>query len=128
MSQDNPFMQRFQRSEQQSKGYRRSSKQERELAKRIGGRTTPMSGAGRTKGDVMIPNVVRIEAKTTQAGSFRVTREMIDKIAAASLASDEIPVIVVELLDTVGKPTHEIALVPTKQLEFLLERARAPQG
>src|SRR6187402_1984414 len=103
MSQDNPFMKRGLHLEKQSKGYHRSSKQERQIAKRLGARLTPRSGAGTTKGDVIIPSVVRIEAKCTQAGSFRLTTKMIDTIVNASIACDEIPALIIEFLDTAGK-------------------------
>ena len=99
--------------------HRRAKKQEKELAKRGNGRRTPGSGNGALKGDVQKYNGVwRLEAKTTQRKSFSVTREMIQKIEAASLSHDEIPAIVIEFLDESGRPEMEVAVVPTYLLDM----------
>jgi Holliday junction resolvase len=104
---------------QNSKGYRRSPKQERELATRYGGRNTPASGSGDIKGDVRKKGVYRIEAKTTQAKSFSVTREMIDKIETHALSSGELPAIVIEFLDQDGKPEKEVCILPMFVVDIL---------
>ena len=102
-----------------SKGYVRSAKQEKELAKRGSGKEVYRSGAGMyQKGDVKGYNgIYTIEAKTTQCKSFSITREMIMKIEDAAVARDELPAIIVEFLDEDGIPIHEVAVVPTWALD-----------
>lgn len=99
--------------------YRRSRKQERELAGRLGGRTTLASGSKHEKGDVRVKGVVRIEAKTTKNKSFSVTLEMISLIEDAAVMSGEMPAIVVEFNDGRGKKLKEVAIVPTYVLDAL---------
>ena len=94
--------------------YRRSKKQEKELASRGGGLVVPGSGSGMEKGDVKKFNgVFRIEAKTTKNKSFSVTREMVSKIEDAALSNGELPVIIIEFNDGRGNPEMEVAVVPT---------------
>ena len=95
----------------------RSVQQELELAHKHGGKVTPGSGNQHMKGDVRIERVMRIEAKTTIAKSFRVTREMVQKIEDAALPYGEIPAIVIEFIDEDGNPLKEVAVVPTYALE-----------
>lgn len=97
----------------------RSKVQERELAKRAGGRQVRGSGCGREKGDVRVSKFVRIEAKTTQHDSFRVTREMLSKIEDAALPCGEIPILVVEMN---GEPRQECAVIPAWALDLLLSK------
>ena len=99
----------------QSPAYHRSPKQEKYLAEKFGGETTPASGSKHVKGDVRVSRCMRIEAKTTSSKSFSVTREMIDKLESHSLQAGEVPVIIVEFLEK-GKPVAEIAIVPTYAL------------
>jgi hypothetical protein len=100
---------------------RRSQKQESEIAGRVGGRTTKASGSGGfEKGDVRITRLARIEAKTTQAASFRVTTDMIDKIEGHALQAGEIPVIEVEL----SGGARRVAIVPVWALDALLDAAK----
>jgi hypothetical protein len=109
-------------NKQQSPAHRRSPKQERELAKRGGGRLTPGSGSGRVKGDVRrFAGVIRIEAKTTSNKSFSVTKEMIDKLENACLPENELPAIIIEFLDERGKPVKEVAVAPTYVFDTLIE-------
>jgi|PlaIllAssembly_1097288.scaffolds.fasta_scaffold00016_15 Holliday junction resolvase len=97
----------------------RSKKQERELAKRVGGEVTIASGAFSVKGDVRKKRIVRIEAKTTKHKSFSVTTEMIDKIEEAALACDELPIIVVELANDDKRTAKQVAVVPLYVLDTL---------
>lgn len=104
----------------QSVAHRRSPKQEQALAKRGNGKRTPGSGNGQHKGDVMkFHGILRIEAKCTKAKSFSITRDMICKIEDAALPNGELPAIIVEFIDDKGKPTHEIAVVPTYVLDSI---------
>lgn len=99
--------------------HRRSRKQEKELAGRLGGSTTVASGSKMEKGDVRIKGVMRIEAKTTKNNSFSVTREMIAKIEDAALASGEVPAIAIEFTDGRGNKVMEVAVVPMYVLDEL---------
>lgn len=83
------------------------------------GRRTAGSGSKMEKGDVRIPGVMRIEAKTTKHKSFSVTLEMIEKIEDAALPATEIPAIVVEFNDGNGRKLKEVAIVPTYALEMV---------
>ena len=101
-----------------SPSHRRAKRQEKELAKRGGGRLTPGSGAFDQKGDVKKYNgVYRIEAKVTKKKSFSVTREMVRKIEEAALPNNELPAIVIEFVDESGNPQMEVAVVPTYLLD-----------
>jgi hypothetical protein len=97
----------------------RSKKQERELAKRVGGQVTIASGSLAVKGDVRKKRVVRIEAKTTKNRSFSVTLEMVDKIEQAALPYDELPIIVVELANGNKRTAKQVAIVPLYVLDSL---------
>jgi hypothetical protein len=116
----NPFLDRAERKAKQPKAYHRAPRQEKDLSKRFNGYQISGSGRGKKKGDLYRPNVVRVEAKTTQRNSFSVTRDMVNTITHASLASDEMPVIIVEFLDERGKPTHELAIMQVSHLEALI--------
>lgn len=103
--------------------HRRAPKQERELAKRSGGRLVPGSGSGAQKADVKkaFNGVFRLEAKTTKNKSFSVTREMVRKVEEAAISNQELPAIVVEFIDDQGKPEMEVAVVPTYVLQQIGE-------
>lgn len=98
----------------------RSPKQEKELAKRVGGKTVRGSGSGKEKGDVRVHRVCRIEAKTTNKKSFSVTREMIEKIETAAICYGEMPVIIVEFNDN-GVKDCEVAITPTWVLDLITQ-------
>jgi hypothetical protein len=100
--------------------HNRAPFQEREIAKRVGGKVTKASGAQMEKGDARVKGVVRIEAKSTSNKSFSVTREIIDKIEAAALGAGEVPYLEIELLGPDGRPTHRVAVMPTWALDMML--------
>ncbi len=108
------------------KSHKRSRKQEREIAVKLGGKLVNRSGAGDIKGDVRIRGVARIEAKTTKNKSFSVTREMYDKIDEAATIAGEYPIIAVEF-NTEGKPGPTLAILPMYALEELLAAAQRNQ-
>ena len=103
--------------------YRRSRKQERELAGRLGGRRTAASGSKDEKGDVRLKGILRLEAKTTKHKSFSVTREMVQQIEQAALSTGEMPVIAIEFINEQGKPICSVAVVPMYVLDLLKEQA-----
>ena len=101
--------------------YRRSKKQEKSLAKNLGGEPIPGSGSGAQKGDVRVKGFVRIEAKTTKHKSFSVTRDMVDKIENAALPNNEIPVLAIEFIDEQGNPEKELYIIPSYAFQEYLE-------
>ena len=80
-------------------------------------------GNGITKGDVRIPGLIRVEAKTIQRSNFVVTTSMVDKICDAAFPCDEIPVLIIEFLDGDGKPIHAAAVLPLQSLQDLIDVA-----
>lgn len=100
--------------------YGRARKQEKTLAKRLGGRTTPASGSKDEKGDVRVAGVVRVECKNTQAKSFSITQDMLDKIEAAALGAGEVPAIQVDFISGQGKLQRSVVVMPTYALDHLL--------
>jgi hypothetical protein len=104
--------------------YERSPKQEAEAASLFGGRVTRGSGSGGyDKGDVKVGDLVVIENKTTKASSFRVTLEMLDKVANASLGKGSIPAMGVEL--ELG--ARRCYVLEAWAFEMLMEAARKGQ-
>jgi hypothetical protein len=103
--------------------HHRSPVQEREIAARLGGKTTPASGALDVKGDVRIKSVARIECKTTANKSFSVTREMVTKIEEAALGAGEVPALVIEFLSQTGTPESSVAVVPVWVLDAIANPA-----
>lgn len=68
----------------------RSRRSEDEAAKLEGGRRVPMSGAGRSKGDIRTSEFL-IEDKFTDAASFTLTKADLDKIQRHALVSGRLP-------------------------------------
>lgn len=105
----------------QHSSVKRSKAQEGEIAKRHGGAVTKASGAGAfEKGDVRIKGLARIEAKTTQAKSFRVTQEMIEKIEQQALSAGELPIMEIEI----NGGQQRVAVIPTWALDTLIAKAK----
>lgn len=96
--------------------HKRSKQQEKQLAKLIGGRLVKGSGSGQEKGDVRKQGIVRIEAKTTKHESFRVTVEMLDKIEAAAISADEIPVVEIEFNFNGRRRSRSVCVVSSDYL------------
>lgn len=104
-----------------SNAHTHAPKQERRLAKTLGGRVTAASGALDEKGDVRLKGIARIEAKCTSNKSFSVDRNMIQKIENASVGHGEVPIIQIEFLGERGQVIDSVALMPMKHLEMLLD-------
>jgi hypothetical protein len=121
----NPMLNRLRRNTLTGTAYKHAPKQEKRIAKKVGGHTTPGSGSKRVKGDVRVKSIARIECKATQRKSFSVTREMLEKIEMAAGATDEIPILQVEFLDAKGKIDGTFAVVPVHIIERLVEDARS---
>lgn len=116
----NPMLARAAKAGQIGHSHKRAPKQERELAKRLGGRVTPASGSRDVKGDVRIKGVLRLEAKTTKNKSFSVTLDMVRKIEEAAASGGELPVLVVEFNDGMGRKLAEVAVCPTYVLDSIV--------
>lgn len=111
----------------QGLAYKRSGKQEGQLAKKLGGRVTKGSGSQREKGDVRKTGLCRIECKSTQRLSFPVTRDTLFKIQSAAASTSEIPALIVEFLNERGAVENEIAIIPVFELLALIKKASANQ-
>jgi ribosomal protein L44E len=59
---------------------KRSRRQEKRAARRIGGKVQPASGAGQAKGDVRLAGHTRMECKFTRAKSYSLKLEELKKI------------------------------------------------
>ncbi len=103
---------------------RHSKKQESFWATELGAKKVKSSGAGCgiEKGDVRFKGVLRLENKCTQAKSFRLTTEMVQKIEDAALQSGELPAIEIEFIDSKGNILYSVAVVPTYVLEHLIDK------
>lgn len=93
---------RFARRARLGKAYKRSPHQEKETAEQLGGRKIRGSGRGWRKADVEVPNLLRVECKTTQAKSFSVTRATFQKVEDAGILEGQYPVMDIEFLDNNG--------------------------
>lgn len=106
-------------AERGNPSYRRSRKQEKEIAGKLGAKRTIASGSKDEKGDVRLRGVMRIEAKTTKNKSFSVTLEMVRQIEDAALGADELPIIAIEFNDGRGNKIKEVAVVPMYVLDLI---------
>jgi hypothetical protein len=120
----NPMLERLRRGTKTSPAYKHSPKQEKRIAKQVGGYRTPGSGSKKQKGDVRIKGLLRVECKATSRKSFSVTREMLIKIEDAVGATGELPILQVEFLDAKGKIDGSFAVVATSIIEKLIDYAR----
>jgi Holliday junction resolvase len=99
-----------------SDAHKRSTYQEREVAKRTGSRLTSGSGNQSVKGDCRKRGIVRIECKTTSSKSFTVTLDMLNKLETAANIAGEYPVLVVEFLRD-GKPWRSVCITDDSLLD-----------
>lgn len=120
----NPFLDRAERTKNLTNSHKRAKKQEKEIAKKLGGRLVAASGAKDVKGDVRIKNVARLEIKTTKNKSYSVTLETIEKIEAAAVQSGEMGILIVEFNDNFGRKIKDMAIMSTYALETLLANQR----
>ena len=91
---------------------RASVRQERKIAKGIGGQRQKGSGAmAHAKGDVRKHGVFRVEAKFTQAGSYPVRLRDLNKIRS-ECAGQEVPAFQITFMDQRIQPIDEWVLIP----------------
>ena len=98
--------------------HRRAKRQERERAKKHGGRLVPGSGNGAIKGDIAKDQgLFRIEAKTTRRMSFSVTRKMIEVLEESALPHGEIPAVLIEFQAVDGHKQRTLVVIPAEYLK-----------
>lgn len=101
----------------------RSREQEKETAKRVGGKTTAASGALHEKGDVRVKRVARIECKTTTKDSYALKKEVMKKIMVEGMGAGELPFMEIEFIDAKGRPDVKVAVVPSWVMDQLIAEA-----
>lgn len=90
-----------------------AQKRERQLAKRLGGRATPNSGAmDGDKGDIVLPNFV-IDDKFTNDLGYTLETELINKTSREAYERNREPGIIIEFRKMVKAP-KEWALIPER--------------
>lgn len=98
-----------------------SDLQERRLARELGGRTTPGSGAGGMKGDVRTPDEM-IEAKTTSKRQFILKLDALEKLETEARASGKQPVLIVQFADSERPFLHHREWVVLPKQDYLALR------
>jgi hypothetical protein len=96
---------------------KRSQKQEKAAAKRLGGRIQPASGAGPAKGDVRADWSARVECKLTRASSFTLKLSQLEKIEREA-APPEKPIFEIEFQGVT--PNKRYAVIPGWLLDHFL--------
>lgn len=105
---------------EQKKRKRWSIQQEKDIAKSMGGRLTPASGAKDVLADVRVPGEWRIEAKSTHNKSYRLTRDLFNDVAIAGSASCERPAVMVRFLQG-GKPVDDLVVIRYSDFKDLVD-------
>ena len=96
---------------------KRSRKQEKSAAKRLGGNVQPGSGAGRAKGDVRAPWQARIECKLTRAKSFSLKLSELEKIEKEAISTEK-PIFEIEFQGVT--PHKRYAVIPGWLLDHFM--------
>lgn len=99
-------------------------KSEERLAKNLGARLTPASGAVQGFKSDMILNEYRIEAKSTQTATMSIKLEWLVKITEEALNSNKIPALTVSYVTPAGKPKRfgDWVMIPLSHYEELKDR------
>lgn len=105
-----------------SNSHRHAPKQEKALAKRLGGYLTVGSGNGIVKGDIKVNQIARVENKCTVAGGYTISRKLHEQISNAAMVAGEVPVYQIDFLDKEGLVTERMAVMPVWALEELINR------
>lgn len=114
----------------------KSEKQERGLAKRLGGKVTPGSGSGSAKGDVHTRSDIRgedgrvyeemVEAKTTSKTQYTLKLRDLQKLEREAHARGKKPVFILRVNDdaTITLFESEYVVIPISMYEDLTRRLR----
>lgn len=88
-------------------------KAEKKLAKRIGGKQTPASGAAGAKGDVE-QGPFLIENKSTTKDRFSIDIHTLAKINGEAIMANRLPALAVQFVDTEGRstPSRQWVMIP----------------
>jgi len=92
-------------------------KSEKLLAKRLGARLTPASGAANSKGDMRRGDWL-IEAKSTVSGSMSLSYAWLSKIMGEAMASGRKPALAITFTDRDGKPIARGSWVMIPEVEY----------
>lgn len=116
----NPFQRRMAAEQKIGSAGRKS---EQKVAKRIGGKTTPASGAGGLKGDISLGSLM-IECKSTTHDSISLQREWLLKVSREALASGKTPALHLAFTGDDGKTKEKGAWVciPEWLFQELIDR------
>ncbi len=99
----------------------KSIPQEKRTAKEFGGRTTPMSGAGNVKGDVLSDEFL-IECKTTSKTQFTVRLDVLAKLVKEAANASKTPLMQIDLDDEGRGLNRSWVLIPKDEFLELTER------
>lgn len=101
-------------------------KSEKALAKRIGGRLTPNSGAAGMKGDIRVDGYL-IEAKSSSAGSMAIARDWLIKIAREASMVGRRPALAITFTLPDGRqmPGGTWVMIPEIEFKEMVEAANA---
>jgi hypothetical protein len=105
---------------------RKSRKQEERVAKRVGGRRQPASGAlpvPSLKGDIREDRFL-IEAKRTDAKSLSIKSEWLMKIESQAEAVGKLPAVSIEIAGTLPMAEKDWCLIPMHVFRSLLDKGR----
>jgi hypothetical protein len=90
----------------------KANRTEKALAKDLGGRRQPMSGAfAGLKGDIILSDFL-IDSKETEADSISLTKEMLKKITREAHGSNRIPMIIVTFRNKTEGVDNKWVIVP----------------
>lgn len=94
---DNPLLRR------QARIGEHGRKSEKRIAKKLGGRRTPASGAmAGAKGDTVLPDFL-LESKATSGVSFSLRKEVLDKITREALEKNKVPAVSISFTPLSGE-------------------------
>lgn len=93
------------------------------MAKRLGARLTPASGAANTKGDAVLGDML-LEAKSTTANSMSLKLDWLIKIASEALLTGRTPALTVTFTNDKGDPHRDGAwvLIPERVFKDLTDQ------
>jgi hypothetical protein len=95
------------------------NKAETHLAKRLGGRLTPASGAMvHDKADIKVDGF-RIESKSTIKDTMRLEYGWFNKVSGEALTYGEIPALAVQFVNGNGTPRRNGSFVMVRERDFL---------
>jgi len=96
----NPLLKRLANKQQHGR------KSEKRVAKLMGARLTPGSGAiDGAKGDAVLPNFL-VEMKATVNGSYSLKKETLNKITQEAMARNKVPLLMVSFVIGSGTKLH----------------------